>query len=260
MHQYQKAGKNGVFYRILNSYYSKEPYFIDPSEVPGIDVLRSSWTIIKDELEEFRQKGKDQQVSSRTAYKYQPKGWKTITLLTYGYKYHRKCVDFPRTLKALQQIPGLSLISINILAPGAKIKSHYGDCNATYRCSLGITIPAGLPECGIRVGNEERAWQEGEVVVFEDANRHRVWNSTDQYRVVVVVDIFKEKYRSKMLGICGKVWASFLLIHLVTRFQWLKKVPGRITLLAHQLLGIAMSTMLWLQRKLKIDIPVISGN
>lgn len=260
MYHYQKSKGNKVFYRILNSYYYKKPYFINPAEVPGIEVLRSSWKIIRDELEEFRQKGKDEQVSSRTAYKYQPKGWKTITLLTYGYKYHSKCADFPRTLEALQRIPGISLISINILAPGAKIKSHYGDCNATYRCSLGITIPAGLPDCGIRVGNEEREWREGEVVVFEDANRHRVWNSTDQYRVVVVVDIFKEKYRSKMLGICGKVWASFLMIHIVTRFQWLKKTPDWITLSTHQLLGIAMSSMLWLQRKLKVDIPVISGN
>ena len=190
------AGKD--FYKILNPSYQSLPYFIPPQKVEGIEILEKNWKIFRDELEDFRTKGMTEHLSSnRTAHKYQPQGWKTTTLLTYGYKYHKKCKYFPKTVSILEKIPGISLISLNIMAPNAEIKGHKGDSNAIYRCSLGLIIPEGLPRCGLRVGTEERSWEEGKVLVFDDANRHRAWNNTDKYRVVIVVDIFKPEYRDR---------------------------------------------------------------
>jgi len=86
-----------------------------------------------------------------------------------------------------------------------------------------------------------------------------VWNFTDRHRAVLVIDVFKSEHRKKMLGICGKVWASFLMIHFVTRFSLLKKMPYFMTYLIFQVVGFGMAMMIWLQRKLRFEMPLISG-
>jgi aspartyl/asparaginyl beta-hydroxylase (cupin superfamily) len=44
--------------------------------------------------------------------------------------------------------------------------------------------------CGIRVGGEERTWQVGKCLVFEDSFEHEAWNDGNETRAVLVVDLW----------------------------------------------------------------------
>ena len=50
-----------------------------------------------------------------------------------------------------------------------------------------------VPEnCGaLRVGNYERPWQEGRVLVFDDSVEHAAWNHSQAERVVLLFEIWR---------------------------------------------------------------------
>ncbi len=50
-------------------------------------------------------------------------------------------------------------------------------------------IQAAVP-CGIRIGDQIRAWEEGKCLVFDDAYEHEVWNRTEEERVLLLVDFW----------------------------------------------------------------------
>lgn len=61
------------------------------------------------------------------------------------------------------------------------------------RVHLGVVVPEG---CTLMVNGQEKRWEEGKVMVFDDTFRHEAWNpSFDQERIVLMFDInydFKE--------------------------------------------------------------------
>ena len=48
-----------------------------------------------------------------------------------------------------------------------------------------------MPEgCGMRIGDKEVAWKEGEIMVFDDSFEHEVWNNGTEERTIFILDIF----------------------------------------------------------------------
>ena len=97
----------------------------------------------------------------------------------------------PRTMAALKgvplaQVPGRSpSILFSMLRPGAHIPAHTGFVNTRLICHLPLIVPDG---CTFRVGNETRAWVEGQAWVFDDTIEHEAWNHSDQLRVILIFD------------------------------------------------------------------------
>jgi aspartyl/asparaginyl beta-hydroxylase (cupin superfamily) len=46
-------------------------------------------------------------------------------------------------------------------------------------------------QCVLRVGNETREWREGELFIFDDTIEHEAWNSSGEFRVVLLFDIWR---------------------------------------------------------------------
>ena len=124
----------------------------------------------------------------------------------------------PVTINILNNIPGLISASVSILEPGARINPHYGDTDAIIRCHLGLKIPAGLPSCGFRVGYEDRSWEQGKLLMFNDAAYHKAWNETDQTRIVLLFDIIRIQHEKQKKWICSKVRGSILYQYLLNQF------------------------------------------
>ncbi len=80
---------------------------------------------------------------------------------------------------------GESLFSV--LAPQSEITLHNGSWNMVLTCHIGLAIPEG---CGIRVGTEERSWQAGKVLVFDDTFAHSAWNTSDETRSCLIWDVW----------------------------------------------------------------------
>ena len=79
----------------------------------------------------------------------------------------------------------------SILAPKKHIPEHRGMWKGMLRYHLGLIIPWPPGSCRIRVGQDIRTWDEGKSLVFDDSHLHEAWNDSDQYRVVLFVDVVR---------------------------------------------------------------------
>lgn len=100
----------------------------------------------------------------------------------------------PRTIEALKSAPapvvrGKSPIALfSRLKSGMRIPPHHGLMNTRLICHLPLIAPEG---CVLRVGNQERAWRSGEMLIFDDSIEHEAHNPTTQDRIVLLFDIWR---------------------------------------------------------------------
>ncbi|MEO1669393.1 MAG: aspartyl/asparaginyl beta-hydroxylase domain-containing protein, partial [Cyanobacteria bacterium J06631_2] len=117
--------------------------------------------------------------------------WKTFFLYGYGVKMEQNCNYCPQTTRIIEQIPGMKTAFFSIMLPGKHIPEHRGPYNGVLRCHLPLKVPDAREQCGIRVDQETRHWEEGKTIVFDDSYPHEAWNKTDQIRVVLFLDIMR---------------------------------------------------------------------
>ena len=113
--------------------------------------------------------------------------WKIVPLVAYGHTPPGNLRRCARTLEALSLIPGLRAALFSILMPGKSLPPHRGIYAGVLRCHLGVKVPEPAL-CGIEVGGEQRAWQEGRRLVFDDTHLHQAWNRGSEPRVLLVAD------------------------------------------------------------------------
>lgn len=155
--------------------------FYDPSDFPFTQTLEANWQIIRDELNQLREKDF---IPWPEKYLY-GKGWDTFGFYAFGLKVTGNCKLCPETTKLLAQVPDLVSAGFSSLAPGTHITPHTGYPDGVLRCHLGLVVP---DKCAIRVGDETRTWSEGCCLVFDDTVEHEAWNSSEQTRVVLLLD------------------------------------------------------------------------
>jgi aspartyl/asparaginyl beta-hydroxylase (cupin superfamily) len=66
--------------------------------------------------------------------------------------------------------------------------------NARLICHLPLIVPPGG---ALRVGNETRAWREGEILLFDDSIEHEAWNSSGELRAVLIFDVWRPELSEK---------------------------------------------------------------
>ena len=47
------------------------------------------------------------------------------------------------------------------------------------------------PECGLRVGQDERQVKRGEGWAFDDSINHEAWNRSDEERIILLFDVWR---------------------------------------------------------------------
>ncbi|HEX3843176.1 MAG TPA: aspartyl/asparaginyl beta-hydroxylase domain-containing protein [Steroidobacteraceae bacterium] len=120
--------------------------------------------------------------------------WSACYLMKNGEEVAENAALCPATMAGLLRLPLCRIkgrtptVLFSLLRPGAHIPSHHGFLNTRLICHLPLIVP---PECALRVGNETRAWREGELVVFDDTMEHEAWNRSAGLRVVLLFDIWR---------------------------------------------------------------------
>ena len=115
--------------------------------------------------------------------------WTALDLYKDGVRQDAMAAHFPHTLEALARAPLYGLdeqpfeIFFSLLKPGHHIKPHYGLSNHSLTVHLPITTP---PNCSLIVDGEERHWQPGKVIAFDDSFLHEAINGSDEERVVLI--------------------------------------------------------------------------
>lgn len=121
--------------------------------------------------------------------------WSALFLWDYGRLVEENAPLFPATLEALEGAP-LPFISgqapmalFSRLSAATRIPPHNGLLNTRLICHLPLVVPEN---CGaLRVGNEERAWQEGRMLLFDDSIEHEAWNDSDSTRVILLFEVWR---------------------------------------------------------------------
>ena len=121
--------------------------------------------------------------------------WGALFLWDYGRLVPEIAKLFPNTVKALEAaplpaVPGQAPMALfSKITPDTRIPPHHGFLNTRLICHLPIIVPEN---CGaLRVGNEERPWVEGEMLIFDDSIEHEAWNTSDEERVVLLFEIWR---------------------------------------------------------------------
>lgn len=236
------------YFLFNEKYEGNQPYFYNSNEYGWVQDLEKNWTIILEEMGHLiGQKVEFENNSYYPPNLSSPTAWKNIVFYNYCWQNTGNRNKYPKTYELLRRIPNLTYAALCLLEPQSAVLPHNGDTNTTIRCHLGIKIPAGLPQCGIRVGNEDKPWEEGKVLMFCDAQRHTTWNHTDERRYVFTIDVMREEYTNQKLLICSRVLGVFSLKYLDQRIKFINKLPDLIVLKFHQFVSWGWYLFLKLQ-------------
>ena len=99
----------------------------------------------------------------------------------------------PQTAAALGQVQMAEIGGLcpnamfSALAPHTTIPPHNGETNARVVAHLPLIVPEG---CIYRVGADQRRWNVGEILVFDDTIEHEARNDSDELRVVLIFDVW----------------------------------------------------------------------
>lgn len=233
-----------------DTYTGSSAHYFDPDHVEGLEFLKKNWLTIYKEFEFIYNNETAIDCSSpNPPYLSDPKAWKNVYFYNFMWKYHDNCKQFPKTYQILKQVPFLTFAEVTILEPHSDILPHIGETNTTMRGHLGLSIPGTLPEAGIEVNGEARSWHEGEIVLFSDAHRHRVWNHTSERRMVLVFDVIKKEYQDQTHWYCSQALSSLVIKGIDSKFPIIKKLPKFIQQSIHYTFSSLWFLYLPLQRR-----------
>jgi aspartyl/asparaginyl beta-hydroxylase (cupin superfamily) len=121
--------------------------------------------------------------------------WSACYLWRAGEALNESLAQCPSVTEALSpvplcHIPGRSpSVLFSRLAPQSAIAPHHGLVNTRLICHLPLVVPPGCGE--LRVGNWQRGWREGELLIFDDSIEHEAWNDSDRPRTVLLFDVWR---------------------------------------------------------------------
>ncbi|SRR6266487_2804477 len=225
-------------YMIYGGHFSgSEPFFYDPKAFSWVEKIEENWRVIRDEAESLLQRHPDRlEPYFNRSLSFPPEQWKTLGFYFWSHKFEDNCNECPQTVRILESIPNMVGGSLSVLGPKSTINPHYGDTNAIVRVHMGLSVPAPLPDSGLKVGDEVREWKEGKTLLFCDTYYHSAWNKSDQQRLVLIVDVMRPEFADQTRAICTHVLTSMLMQSLSQRFPRLHVVPTWLLGLTHFLL------------------------
>lgn len=220
------SGSIKIYYSFLHEKNKdvEDETFYSPHQFSWASKIESNCQIVKDEVVKFLEQNQGElkpYFASEMINK--PNKWKAFSFYFWGFAMSKKAIDnCPKTIKLFNKIPGLVSLSVSVLEPYSEIKPHYGDTDSVFRCHLGLEIPAQFPDCGFRVGYEDRSWEEGKLLIFNDAAYHKAWNYTSSKRVVILFDIIKQEHFNKQKWICSMVRGGIIWQIIAEKIWFLK--------------------------------------
>lgn len=199
--------------------YNKEDFF-------WTDLLEQNYLTIKKEVEQYIHRNEE---SIKPYFNKdlvtKDKSWKTFSFFLWLWKVKKNIKQCPETNKILKQIPHIVSASISILEPDVQIKRHRGDTNAVVRAHLALVAPVQLPDCGFKVNEQEASWEEGKVIVFNNAAIHTAWNHSNKRRYVLLIDVMRPEFAKKKYTVSCMVLGGLVMQSIFQHLPFFKKLP-----------------------------------
>jgi len=206
-----EAGRAGVWQhewqypQIVHDGLSARPWWteeqLQPKTLSALRSLQDQWQTIRREALAS---------SSVGAFSVEPDAlfetgqWDELVLELEGKASTAGCAAMPETCALLHNVlsrEGLAeamagvtkgAVKVSRLSPGTTIKPHCAAENDRVRVHLALSVPDG-DDIGIRVADETRGWEEGQLLVFDDSFEHEVWHRGTEAgsadRLVLIIDL-----------------------------------------------------------------------
>ena len=206
------AGRRQIFVQEPTGYYVPElpqVQFFDPADFDWVPTLEAAAAAIKQEITALLAAGTDGFRPYMQTHTDQPRAdvnrlldnidWSALFLCENGTISDDIVARCPRTWTAVQAAPLPHIVNsptvmFSLLRAGARIAPHTGTHNARLICHLPLIVP---PNCGFRVGNDVRPWEEGKLLIFDDTIEHEAWNDSSEDRVVLIFDIWRPELSAR---------------------------------------------------------------
>lgn len=186
--------------------------FLEPDLFPELAALAGKWEQIRDEFLAVFEDRADIPSLSKISPDHRriapPEKWKSFFFWAHGYVARKNCELCPVTAAAIADVPGVVVAFFSIFEPNTHIPAHRGVTKALINVHLGLLVPQGPPRCEIRVDDEIRGWDPGQLLILDETYEHEAWNEHDEPRVVLFLQIKRPmKLRARLLG---KLFLSLL--------------------------------------------------
>lgn len=177
----------------------QRPAFYDIDKTyPAFRLLDRGYPVIREEMESVlnykeripRYHDLDRAEGYISGRKDADKSWRVFMLWSVAGTPTANQARCPRTTALLRKIPGLYQAFFSILDPAKSIPAHSGTYYGYLRYHLGLRVPKNNPPT-MRVKDQFHTWEEGRSILFDDSWNHEVSNTSDDLRVVLIVDVLR---------------------------------------------------------------------
>ena len=100
-------------------------------------------------------------------------------------------IHFPILRACLLQRPEVLSCAVSVLEPGVKIPMHMGYHKGILRYMVAVDVPTDKTGVWLNVNGLVKHWEEGRDFLWDDMYPHAVYNTTNQTRVVLYMDILR---------------------------------------------------------------------
>ena len=219
-----------MFSSIITCFTRTPPFLQKEKYFPNYLLFEQSFPAIKQEVLRLLQKthgGKDIVFTKDTfdkkenAYIGQDvdeennRGWRVFHIKLSQHYNKQSNLIFPKLCEVLQKCPEVINCSVSILDEKTYIPIHNGYYKGMLRFMLPIIIPKDVNNVFLCNNYEKYHWREGVGVLWDDTFPHKVFNNTDEIRIVLYMDVIRP-----MNGILNIMNKS--LIHLLSNSSMIK--------------------------------------
>lgn len=164
----------------------------DPSIVPGLDLVRQNYDVIRDEAKSLLDAGVFQRPPSidEPGYNsFEKGGWRQYPIKWYNPTCRQSAVSAcPRTCSVLERIPAIRSAMFVVLPAGGRIGRHHDPLATSLRYHIGLVTP-NSEKCALMLDGQAHAWRDGKELLFDQTFLHSALNATDKPRVILFCDV-----------------------------------------------------------------------
>ena len=119
------------------------------------------------------------------------KAWRVINIKA-GDEYSGVAQEyFPSLVRILRLVPQIGTCAVSVLQDGVHIPIHVGYYKGIMRYMIPIVVPKDRENVFLCVNELKYCWTEGVGVLWDDTYPHKVYNNTDEIRVVIYMDVVR---------------------------------------------------------------------
>jgi beta-hydroxylase len=180
----------------------------DARTVPGLDKIKASYPVIREEARAMRDAGVFQRPPSvdQPGYNtFEKGGWRLYSLKWYTEHCDPSAVKMcPQTCAIVDSIPAIRSALFTVLPPGARLGRHHDPVASSLRYHLGLLTP-NSDKCALTLDGVDYPWRDGEELLFDQTYLHSAINKTDIVRIILFCDVEKTQLRKFVKPIADAV-------------------------------------------------------